>query len=570
MPTAFRPPCLATSTMSVLLLAGAALFAPVAATAAAPATKPAAGTAAAAAASKPKLVVVMVIDGLPSEQVQRYRDQLGQGGLRRLLEQGASFTNAHQAHGITVTAIGHTAVLTGAYPYRHGIIGNNWLDANGNSVYCTEDTRYTYIGTETDAHDGTSPANLRVDTLGDQLRYATGNRSKVVTVSGKDRGAILLAGKTGTAYMFMDKTGDFASSTYYMQQHPAWVQRFQAGKPQDRYYAKSWKPLLPDSAYADDAPYPEPSTKSPNRFPFTFYSESGKPDADYYGRLKTSPAVDELTLDFAQAAVEGEQLGSNPSGATDILGVSLSGHDYVNHAYGPESRMSHDHLQQIDRRIATFFDFLDRRIGMDNVLVVLTADHGFSNTPEFSQSRHIDAQRIDPKPLLADLDKALAARFGATGLVKKSMLPEVQLDYAAIDKRGLAHADVENAAAAHLLGQPHIAEVFTRTQLEQGVAAKSRLGLMMQRAWNRQLSGDLMVVPTAYSFFGSGTSGTTHGTPYNYDSSVPLLIMGKRWIRPGDVGQYTEVVDIAPTLAHILRVRAPAAAEGRVLVEALR
>ncbi len=557
--------------MSALLLAGVVLLAPLAATAAAaPAPKPAAGSAATAAASKPKLVVVMVIDGLPSEQVQRYRDQFGQGGLRRLLEQGASFTNAHQAHGITVTAIGHTAVLTGAYPYRHGIIGNNWLDAGSNSVYCTEDKRYTYIGAETDAHDGTSPANLRVDTLGDQLRYATGNRSKVVTVSGKDRGAILLAGKTGTAYMFMDKTGDFASSTYYMQQHPAWVQRFQAGKPQDRYYAKSWKPLLPDSAYADDAPYPEPSTKSPNRFPFTFYSESGKPDADYYGRLKTSPAVDELTLDFAQAAVEGEQLGSNPSGATDILGVSLSGHDYVNHAYGPESRMSHDHLQQIDRRIATFFDFLDRRIGMDNVLVVLTADHGFSNTPEFSQSRHIDAQRIDPKPLLADLDKALATRFGATGLVKKSMLPEVQLDYAAIDKRGLAHADVENAAAAHLLGQPHIAEVFTRTQLEQGVAAKSRLGLMMQRAWNRQLSGDLMVVPTAYSFFSSGTSGTTHGTPYNYDSSVPLLIMGKRWIRAGDVGQYTEVVDIAPTLAHILRVRAPAAAEGRVLVEALR
>jgi hypothetical protein len=568
MPTAFRPRRLTASTLSILLLAGAASFAPLPGAAAPAAAKPAA--AAATAAAKPKLVVVMVIDGLPSEQVQRYRDQFGPGGLRRLLEQGASFSNAHQAHGVTVTAIGHTAVLSGAYPYRHGIIGNNWLDADGNSVYCTEDKRFTYIGEETDAHDGTSPANLRVDTLGDQLRYATGNRSKVLTVSGKDRGAILLAGKTGTAYMFMDKTGDFASSTYYMQQHPAWVERFRAGKPQDRYYAKSWKPLLPEAAYADDAPYPEATTRSPNRFPFTFYSESGKPDADYYGRLKTSPAVDELTLDFAQAAVEGEQLGSNPSGATDILGISLSGHDYVNHAYGPESRMSHDHLQQIDRRIATFFDFLDRRIGMDNVLVVLTADHGFSNTPEFSQSRHIDAQRIDPKPLLEGLDKALAARFGAAGLVRKSMLPEVYLDYAAIDKRGLARADVENAAARHLLAQPHIAQVFTRTQLEQGVAATSRLGLMMQRAWNRQMSGDLMVVPSAYSFFGSGTSGTTHGTPYNYDSSVPLLIMGKRWIRPGDVGQYAEVVDIAPTLAHILRVRAPAAAEGRVLVEALR
>ncbi|TQK11021.1 alkaline phosphatase family protein [Herbaspirillum sp. SJZ107] len=544
----------------------AALLAPAVQSAhAAPKTAPAPIEAAA-----PKLVVVMVIDGLPAEQLQRYRGQFGQGGLRRLMEQGASFTNAHQAHGVTVTAIGHTAVLTGAYPYRHGIIGNNWIDGNGKLVYCTEDARHHYIGEETEEHDGTSPAKLRVDTLGDQLRYASGNRSKVVTVSGKDRGAILLAGKTGTAYMYMDKTGDFASSTYYMQQHPAWVERFKAAKPQDRYYAKSWKPLLPDAAYADDAPDPAPSLKSPNRFPFTFYSESGQPAADYYGRLKTSPAVDELTLEFARAAVEGENLGSNASGATDLLGISLSGHDYVNHAYGPESRMSHDHLQQIDRRIADFFNYLDKRIGMDNVLVVLTADHGFANTAEFSQGRHMDATRIDPKPLRARLEAALAERFRVAGLVKNAYLPEIYLDYAAIERNKLARRDVEDAAARFLLTQPGIADVFTRSQLEQGVAARSRVGTLMQRAWNRELSGDLMVVTAPYTSFGSGDSGATHGTPYNYDSNVPLLMMGGRWIRPGVQAQYTEVVDIAPTLAQILHLRPPAAAEGRVLTEALR
>ncbi|WP_323144307.1 alkaline phosphatase family protein [Massilia phyllosphaerae] len=521
-------------------------------------------------ATAPKLVVVMVIDGLPAEQLQRYRGQFGQGGLRRLMEQGASFTNAHQAHGVTVTAIGHTAVLSGAYPYRHGIIGNNWIDGSGKLVYCTEDARYKYIGEETEEHDGTSPAKLRVDTLGDQLRYASGNRSKVVTVSGKDRGAILLAGKTGTAYMYMDKTGDFASSTYYMQQHPAWVERFKAAKPQDRYYAKSWKPLLPDAAYADDAPDPAPSLKSPNRFPFTFYSESGQPSADYYARLKTSPAVDELTLDFARAAVEGENLGNNAGGVTDLLGISLSGHDYVNHAYGPESRMSHDHLQQIDRRIAEFFSYLDKRIGMDNVLVVLTADHGFANTAEFSQGRHMDAARIDPKPLRAKLEAALAERFRVAGLVKNAYLPEIYLDYDAIERNKLARRDVEDAAARFLLTQPGIADVFTRSQLEQGVAAKSRVGTLMQRAWNRELSGDLMVVTAPYTSFGSGDSGATHGTPYNYDSNVPLLMMGGRWIRPGVQAQYTEVVDIAPTLAQILHLRPPAAAEGRVLTEALR
>ena len=172
----------------------------------------------AAAPSQPKLVVVMVVDGLPSEQVLRYREQFGQGGLRRLLEQGAWFSNAHQAHGVTVTAVGHAAILTGAYPYRHGIIENNWIDqASGAKVYCTEDPAHSYLDEHTDRHDGTSPANLRVSTLGDELRYASGNRSKVVTVSGKDRGAILLAGKSGTSYMYMEDSGNFATSSYYMQ-----------------------------------------------------------------------------------------------------------------------------------------------------------------------------------------------------------------------------------------------------------------------------------------------------------------------------------------------------------------
>jgi predicted AlkP superfamily pyrophosphatase or phosphodiesterase len=550
------------SFLSLSILAGASLDAAAAPKAVAAEPKP------------PKLVLVLVVDGLPAEQLQRYRGQFApDGGLRRLLEQGASFTNAHQAHGVTVTAVGHSAILSGAYPYRHGVIGNNWMDANGRLVYCTEDAGHKYVGEETGEHDGTSPAKLRVDTLGDQLRYASGNRSKVVAVSGKDRGAILLAGKTGTAYMFMDKSGGFASSTYYMQQHPAWAERFRSAKPQDRYYARSWKPLLPDAAYADDAPDQAPSLKSPNRFPFTFYSESGEPGADYYTRLKASPAIDELTLEFAEAAIEGEQLGRNPGGATDLLGVSLSGHDYVNHAYGPESRMSHDHLQQLDRMLGRFFGWLDKRVGMDQVLVVLTADHGFANTAEFSQARHLDARRIDPKPLLAGLDAALGERFGVTQLVKNANPPEVYLDYAAIERHKLARREVEDVAARWLLGQPGIAEVFTRSQMEQGVAGKSRLALLMQRAWHRELSGDLVLVPAAYSSFGSGDSGATHGTPYAYDTQVPLVLMGRPWIRvaaPPQYAQYAEVVDIAPTLAQLLHLRPPAAAEGRVLAEALK
>ena len=525
------------------------------------------------AKAAPKLVLVLVVDGLPAEQVQRYRSQFGQGGLRRLLEQGAAFSNAHQAHGVTVTAVGHASILSGAYPYQHGVIGNNWIDpASKNAVYCTEDARYTYLDEETKAGDGTSPMRLRVDTLGDQLRYASGNRAKVVAVSGKDRGAILLAGKTGTAYMYMDKTGNFASSSYYMAAHPQWVQQYQAGRPQDRYYGKTWKPLLADAAYAGDAPddlFPA-TPASPNRFPFSFYSDSGNIDGDYYNRLKASPYLDELTLEFARAAVEGERLGSNADGVTDLLGVSLSAHDYVNHAYGPESKMSHDHLQRLDRMLADFMSYLDRKLGAGNVLVVLTADHGFPNTPEFVQANKGDAGRVDAAKLTTALNAALAARYGHAKLAIAQSAPNWHLDYAAIDQLGVARAEVENTAARFLRAQDGVAEVYTRSQFEADALGATRMALLVRRAWNRELSGDLVVINKPNWYFSSGSSGTSHGSPYAYDTNVPLLLSGRKWIKPGYYGQYAETVDIAPTLANILRLRPPAGSEGRVLVEALQ
>lgn len=529
--------------------------------------------ASAAAPQRPKLVVVLVVDGLPSEQVQRYRDQFGPSGFNRLLRQGASYSNAHQAHGVTVTAVGHAAVLTGAYAYQHGVIGNHWIDPlTRKPVYCTEDSAHTYLGEDTKAADGTSPSRLKVATLGDELRYASGNRAKVIAVSGKDRGAILLAGKSGTAYMYMEKSGNFASSSYYMPAHPAWVQQYRLAKAQDRYYGKSWTPLLADGAYAqdaDDALYAGIEGVG-KRFRFTYYSENGAIDADYYKRLKATPALDELTLEFARAAIDGENLGRNPAGVTDMIGVSLSAHDYINHTFGPESKMSHDHLQRLDRMLGGFFDYLDQRVGAGNALVILTADHGFPNTPEFAKSAQLDAGRVDGDKLAAALDAHLAATHGAARLVAAASLPNIHLDYALAAKAGLRRDDLEQSAARFLLGQAGVADVFTRTQFETGALPATRLGTLMQRAWNRHLSGDLMVVTKPYWYVASGKSGTSHGSPYAYDTSVPLMMMGPQWIRPGSFSSYAEVVDIAPTLAHLLGLRPPAASEGRVLTEALR
>ncbi|MES2899214.1 MAG: alkaline phosphatase family protein [Pseudomonadota bacterium] len=541
-------------------------------TAAGLATAQAQAASAATPAAKPKLVVVLVVDGLPYEQVVRYRHQFGQGGFRRLLEQGASFNDAHQAHGMTLTAVGHAAILTGAYPNRHGIIGNNWIDAKtGKQVYCTDDINHTYIGEKTDKDDGTSPARLRVPTLGDELRYASGNRAKVLTVSGKDRGAILLAGKTGTAYMYMEESGNFASSSYYMKSHPGWVSSFAAGKPQDRYYGKSWTPMLDEAAYVGDSPeIPNPKPDTVSNFPIKYDSKDGKPDAGYYRRLKLGPYVDELTLDFARAAVVGENLGKNPAGVPDLLGISLSSHDYVNHSFGPESKMSHDHLQQVDRMLAGFFGFLDKRIGMDNVLVVLTADHGFANVPEYTQARGIDAARLEGGKLGEGLAAHLAQKFAVEGLMRKASMPTVFFDYELAERRNIKRADLEDAAARYVLAQPGVDEVFTRTQLEAGNTGATRVGQLMQRAWHRQLSGDLLVVIKPNWIFSYGSGGTSHGTPHAYDTNVPLILMGQRWIAPGSYGEYAETVDIAPTLSHLLELRKPSASVGRVLTEVLR
>lgn len=518
--------------------------------------------------AQPKLMVVLVVDGLPQEQVVRYREQFAaNGGFRRLLDKGAWFSNAHQAHGVTLTAVGHTAILTGAYPYQHGIIANEWTDRKTlEQMYCTQDNAHSYIGEETKAGAGTSPANLKVSTVGDELKYATGNQAKVITVSGKDRGAILLAGKAGTAYMYMSKSGHFASSTYYMQSHPAWVQQYHQGNPQDRFYGQEWKPLLADKAYINDAS-DDLVAHPKERFPYQYVSKSGKPDAEYYNKLLTGPFVDEMTLDFARAAIEGENLGKNPAGVTDVLGVSLSSHDYVNHAYGPESRMSHDHLQRLDRLLGNFFSYLDKRVGLDNTIVVLTADHGFPNVPEFSQSIKREAQRINSKDMMAALNKALNAKFGSEQLAEKWSSPTILLNTKLIAEKNLKQSEIEAAAAEFLLGYSGIANVYTRHQLEQGMVPDTRQAKLIQRAWNRQLSGDLLLVTQPYTYFSYGAKGTSHGSPYSYDTNVPLMIMGKPWFRAGNYSQYAEVVDIAPTLSHLLRIRPPSGAEGRVLSE---
>jgi predicted AlkP superfamily pyrophosphatase or phosphodiesterase len=521
-----------------------------------------------AAPPKPKLIVFLAVDGLPERQITDYRDQLAPDGFARFLDRGAWFTQAYYGHAFTVTGAGHATMLSGAYPDRSGIIGNNWLDqTTGEDTYCTGDTSATYIGHKTDKLDGTSPKNLLAETVGDVLKRSD-PKSKVIGMSGKDRGAILPAGKTGVAYMYMDD-GDFASTTFYMKEHPAWVNDFNARKPADRYFGQSWKALLPEQAYArsvpDDRPWFGPGGgRLPMMMAAGEVSGAGgqpKPGRNFYRSLLRGPFADTLLLEFARAAIAGEQLGQDDS--PDIISISLSGHDYVNHAFGAESRISHDHLLQLDRMLQAFFQDLDRTVGKDNYIAMLTADHGFAPAPEYAVTQGLSAGRLNPGQSLGRINAELQKRFGLQKLVIGFSGPALLLDKQLIAQGKLDLDTVADAARQALLAEPAIGAAWTRAELISGSRAADPLFGQARKSWNKDRSGEVQFVLKPYWIPGSAVA--THGSPYEYDTHVPILAWGPRWIKPGRVDARVEVVDIAPTLSGILGIAVPAMSQGKLL-----
>lgn len=514
----------------------------------------------AAAQNKPKLLVLVVIDGLPMRQVTGYRDQLGPDGFARFLNHGRWFADAHYGHGHTVTAAGHSVMLSGAYPQRSGIISNEWRDpVTGEPVYNTGDADYQYIDNPTAPLSGTSPRNLKVETLGDVLRTDS-PASKVIGISGKDRGAILPAGHKGTAYMYMTETGRFASSTYYMQTHPQWVTDFNAAKPADAFFKKTWAPLLPEAAYARSVPDGQSwqiASGNGNKLPAVIGDQMDAPGPRFYGNLLASPFGDELTLAFARAAVRNEKLGQRD--VRDILSVSLSSHDYINHAFGPESRLSHDHTLQLDRHLQAFFQFLDKEVGAGNYVLTLTADHGFTDTPEWAATQGRDAGRFTNGPSLAAVNAALAAKFGVDKLAWNFSASGLLLNEKLAADKGLKFSDVEAAARDELLKLPGVEAVFTREQLLGNDRTTPYLEAM-RKSYDPTRAAQLQIVLKRNWIFSYRPGGSTHGSPYDYDTHVPLLFWGPGYVGQGEMKERVEIADLAPTLAGIAGLRAPAQA----------
>jgi hypothetical protein len=492
----------------------------------------------------PKLVVGIVIDQFRYDYLTRFRSEYT-GGLKRLLDQGAVFTNAFYQHVPTVTAIGHSTFLSGATPALSGIVGNDWWDRTaGKRVSSVVDGATDLLGVAIDAgkNKGSSPRRLLVSTLGDELKMS-GKGGKVIGVSIKDRSAILPAGHMADgAYWFDILSGNFVSSSYYFPAPPKWLADLNAKRVVDSYASREWM-----------------NHKLPGV------------SKELFSGVEATPWGNELIQRLALTALASEKLGAGSK--TDLLTVSYSANDYVGHRYGPDSPEVHDMALRVDKLIGELLAACEKQAGAGRVLVVLTADHGVSSTPEMNQSRKMPGGRIDSREDRAVVEKALAARFGDAKWVLDATDAGYFLNPEAIPGRKIDREELERVAAESLRNLPHMFRVYTRSQLMNGAILEDQVGIRVRNGFNAARSGNVIVVRNPYwvpgNFAVTGErTGTTHSSPFSYDAHVPMLFLGAQ-VRPGRYNGNVAVNDIAPTLATMLEIETPSGSIGRVLEEML-
>lgn len=527
---------------------------------------------------KPKLAVVLVIDQFRQEYLTRYAPFFGPAGFKRLQREGATFANANYQHATTYTGPGHAHIASGSYGHTSGIIGNRWFNRGSNRLESMFfDANAQLIGLEASPKDDdTSPRNFWGSMMGDQLRHSNGMRSKVIGLSNKDRAAIMLAGKTGRAYWFHEGAGGLTSSTYYAPQLPTWVQNFNARKLPDTYFNKAWTKVLPEEAYylsrRDDFPA-ETDVKGLGRtFPHVLTDASGKPATAFYEAFTATPFATDYQFEAARAAIENESLGADDY--TDLLGVSITATDIAGHAYGPDSQEVQDMIVRLDYQIAGFLSYLDKRFRRGEVVITLTADHGACPLPEYMQTLGVEAGRIKSKSISDAVEAELAKRFGAPNPEAKWVLavedPGVFLNRNLMAERKLDAGLVQRAVGDALLTVPGISGYFTRENLLAGQSS-SRYAAMFEKAFHPERSGDVLFYTKPFYFngsYGNRENGSTHGSPYDYDTHVPLIFWGAG-VKSGTYAQPVAIADLAPTLCSLLDISAPAGSEGRVLWDVL-
>lgn len=497
-------------------------------------------------AQVPRLVVVIVIDLMGADYLERFRSGFGPGGFNRLLEEGAVFANCHYEHDATETAPGHSVLSTGSYPRENGIVGNGWYDRSRRQVVAAvADESYPLVGGAGAGRAGASPRALQGDTLGDRLRLAR-SESRVVAVSWKDRSAILLAGKNPDAAFWFDNNSEgFVTSTYYMASLPSWVDRFNREHRVASYRGREWKPLRGDA------------------FEWRLEMPAGSQDrARFWSGLAATPFAVEMHFGLAQAATEAYRLGEDSS--TDILWIGLSATDYLGHQLGPNSPEIGDMFLRIDRQLAEFFQFLHRRFGEAEVVVALSSDHGVASLPERTEAARLGGGRLDRGKLRQAIQDQLAARWGAGEWIEAYVPPGLYLNQELVRRRGLELEEVARAAGEAAMKHSGVIGYYTAGQL--AAAGHDPVQRLFAHGYYPRRSGD--VVLRYAPFVMEGAPGATPGSVYSYDRHVPLLLWGRPF-RRGTFSDPASPADLAPTLAAVLKITSPALATGRVLSEVL-
>ncbi len=510
--------------------------------------------------NRPKLVVVLVIDQFRYDYLMRFRPYFVKGGFNRLLEGGAVYTDCRYDYATTMTGPGHATLLTGAYPDSHGIIENNWYDRDQKrEVYCVEDlsTRIVANREKASPSPGFSPRNLTASTLGDELRMATNFRAKAISISLKDRAAVLMGGHTpSAAYWYDVGSGRFVSSTYYMPTLPAWADEFNQKSPISQFCGQKWQALA-ETPGADGKVLSE------------FEPSPGEtcPDPKFLGWLEKTPYMNQIELGFAAEAVRNERLGQGPE--ADILTLSLSVNDYIGHEFGPYSEEVADTTLRTDRYLATFFDELDKLVGLDNVWIALSADHGVAPSPAFIHEHKLGIGMAQPAAIRGVAEKALTQAFGPGPWIEDEDEAYLYLNRETLRKRNVQESKAEEVAAEAAASQPDVAAAFTRTEFMTGSLPNNPIARKAANSFNSKRSGDVFLVLMPFAVPSSFATGTTHGTPWNYDTQVPLIFWGSAF-KPGFYATPCQPTDLAATLAARLGLTQPSGAQGTPLASSLK
>lgn len=521
---------------------------------------------------RPRLVVGMVVDQMCWDYLYRYNERfLPKGGFRRLLNEGFNCHNARINYLPAVTAIGHATVYTGSVPNIHGIAGNYFYD-KGKPMYCTQDNSVETVGAENGKSGQMSPRNLRTTTIGDELRVATNFRSRVVGVALKDRGAILPAGHSANAaYWFDDKSGGFISSTYYMDKLPRWAEAFNKKKLAEKYLRDGWKPMYSLKSYTN-------STEDLTPYEATWGNEKPTLPQDTKELMKqhgiqvirATPMGNDLTLDMAKAAIEGEDLGMRRD-STDFLAVSLSSTDYIGHRYATFSVEVEDTYLRLDKSLGEFFEYLDRKYGKDGYLFFITSDHAAAHNLTLMQDR-----KLPGKKWRADIAKQKIDSIARviSGREEKLLIDisnfEVYFDEAKIDAWGIDRTKLYNAVIRELQSQEGVAYAIRAEEVKQRTLPEE-ISMRVVNGYNRDRSGAIFVVLHPGWDIGRGdkpVKGTSHSVWMPYDTHIPLIFMGRN-VPAGHLYREVYMTDIAPTLAYLLKTQLPSGCIGKPITELL-